>query len=1124
MPKSRDHGTSTEPPLKRILTVLIALVVGLPILLWASFRIWLVNQPPAFRAQIEQFSTLEFIGVMRNAVFPVPFADRGEFGRRAYPGRGHSPWVLRSSLDGRPRILAIAIAPERWLAYSTQTASIHQLWQGDVDYTGPVYDAHHGFEPTSRGVAYLQPVAETAWHVRDDGGWRPAEIRWRGHGFDPGTGALWLRFDVSDGQGGTRSVTEWPDSESPAPSSAGATESTLHFERRFELASGPEIGLRVGSLPESASIEADLALDRREEFLVFGRQEIDARLAIRFQAPEIELAFEDTTEEANDPFARHDCHSCHNVRERVVGPAWSEIALRYVGANREITTSQLARRIREGSVGQWGNVAMLPHPDLHPAEARRLAAVILETPASEAPVVAIADSDAGTTWTFTSDTAPPPDRLHPALTSTPIDPPHFTPKVGGLAWLPDGRLAVSTWDRDGSVFAVAGWQGPVANVRVQRIAEGLHEPLGLASVGDDLYVMQKQEVTQLLDHDGDGWTDEYRTIADGWQATSNFHEFGFGLVARGDDLFAALGACVLTGGKSCRDQTPHRGRVLRISRHTGAVEFLARGLRTPNGLALSPEGAVFVADNQGDWLPASKLIRVRRGAHYGWRGPEEAEDLGPVTPPTLWLPQNEVGNSPTQPLFLTTGPYAGDVLFGDVFNGGLKRAVLEEVAGELQGAAFHFSGGFEGPINRLLATPDGRGFVVGQVGSKGNWGERGKDWYGLEVVRMGAEPAFEPRRVSLRPGGFDVEFTRPLEADLEIAPSDVELRDWYYVPAAIYGGPKYDVRALEVSRVDLSADGRTLSIDVVDLKPERIVYLQLGDRFRSDRGEQLWVNEAWYTLNSLPVEWATPKRIDRQAVSAGPPTPPTQREREGPPTTPTQAEREGPPNTLTQAERDAGWRLLFDGESFAGWKVYGAEDDVISHWTIDDQALHFTRDVSFAGLIWNHLNPFTPAAIDLMTRERLQDFELSVDWRISPGGNSGIFYAVPDESASLSWDQGLEMQVLDDAGHWDGEIERHRAGDLYDLQSLARATPRPVGEWNRARIRVRGDRVEHWLNGVQTVDLLRGGPQWEKALAASKFADTEDFGRARLGHITLQDHGDLVWFRNLKIRPLDIRP
>jgi cytochrome c len=112
------------------------------------------------------------------------------------------------------------------------------------------------------------------------------------------------------------------------------------------------------------------------------------------------------------------------------------------------------------------------------------------------------------------------------------------------------------------------------------------------------------------------------------------------------------------------------------------------------------------------------------------------------------------------------------------------------------------------------------------------------------------------------------------------------------------------------------------------------------------------------------------------------------------------------------------------------------------------------------------------------------------------------------------------MQVLDDAGHSDGQIEKRRAGDLYDLATSTRRATKPAGDWNTARIRVDGDDIQHWLNGLKTVEITRGSPEWQRAAAASKFADVEGYGLARRGHITLQDHGDVVWYRNIKIREI----
>lgn len=219
---------------------------------------------------------------------------------------------------------------------------------------------------------------------------------------------------------------------------------------------------------------------------------------------------------------------------------------------------------------------------------------------------------------------------------------------------------------------------------------------------------------------------------------------------------------------------------------------------------------------------------------------------------------------------------------------------------------------------------------------------------------------------------------------------------------------------------------------------------------------------------------------------------------------------------------EEGFVRLFDGESFAGWKNYGAAAGApVRGWEIQDGSFAMVRDTSMLGLIWNVL-PFGDGILDLMTERRFGDFELRIEWKISPGGNSGIFYLVPDESTPLAWDLGLEMQVLDNEGHRDGGIEKHRAGDLYDLQASATEPVRPVGEWNEVRIRVEGPRLRHWLNDELIVDVSRDGPEWAAMLAESKFADTPGFGAARAGHIVLQDHGDPVWYRNIRVRELGV--
>ena len=215
------------------------------------------------------------------------------------------------------------------------------------------------------------------------------------------------------------------------------------------------------------------------------------------------------------------------------------------------------------------------------------------------------------------------------------------------------------------------------------------------------------------------------------------------------------------------------------------------------------------------------------------------------------------------------------------------------------------------------------------------------------------------------------------------------------------------------------------------------------------------------------------------------------------------------------------WRSIFDGETLNGWRNYGGDESDVRKWRVGNGELALAQEGVLP--MWDLISSvlFGGASGDLIYyREKFRDFELSLEWKISPGGNSGIFYLVADESENTPWLTGLEMQVLDNEGHKDGKIHTHRAGDLYDLVAADPETVRPPGEWNEVRIRVRGNHIEHWLNGVKVVAIERGSERWEQLLAASKFADMPRFGKAQSGHIVLQDHGDPVWYRNIRVRTL----
>ncbi len=217
-------------------------------------------------------------------------------------------------------------------------------------------------------------------------------------------------------------------------------------------------------------------------------------------------------------------------------------------------------------------------------------------------------------------------------------------------------------------------------------------------------------------------------------------------------------------------------------------------------------------------------------------------------------------------------------------------------------------------------------------------------------------------------------------------------------------------------------------------------------------------------------------------------------------------------NTLTGEEQEAGWELLFDGTTLNGWRNFGKQG-IGSSWKVQDDAIYLDAQKDPNGG-WQAAD-----GGDITTDGVYADFELQIEWKIAPCGNSGIIYrSVESDKYQYAWQTGPEMQVLDNECHPDAKIEKHRAGDLYDLVAVSEETVKPVGEWNAVRLVVQGSRVEHWLNGVKVVDIEMGTDQWRKMLANSKWKDFPDFSTAREGHIVLQDHGDPVWFRNIKIR------
>ncbi len=214
--------------------------------------------------------------------------------------------------------------------------------------------------------------------------------------------------------------------------------------------------------------------------------------------------------------------------------------------------------------------------------------------------------------------------------------------------------------------------------------------------------------------------------------------------------------------------------------------------------------------------------------------------------------------------------------------------------------------------------------------------------------------------------------------------------------------------------------------------------------------------------------------------------------------------RASEPNQLTDAEKQAGWKLLFDGQTAKGWRGYKQSAMPAKGWRVEDGILKKVGGERGG---------------DIITDEKFNDFDLTWEWRISPGGNNGIKYLVTEDRPSAP---GHEYQMIDDTKNPDAKVGPHRGtASFYDVLPPSDDKPlKPVGEWNQSRVLIQGNQVEHWLNGKKVLEYELGSDAVKAAIAKSKFKGSPGFGEKIKGHILLTDHHDECWFRNIKIREL----
>lgn len=470
-------------------------------------------------------------------------------------------------------------------------------------------------------------------------------------------------------------------------------------------------------------------------------------------------------------------------------------------------------------------------------------------------------------------------------------------EVGGVATLPDGRIALAT--RRGDVWIVenASMDGGVPEFT--RFASGLHEALGLTWYKGSLYTAQRGELTKLTDTNGDDIADQYETVY-AWPLSGHYHEYSFGPKIASDGSFFVTGNVAFGDEEWWRGESrvPYRGWTMKIH-PDGTLEPWATGMRSPCGLGMI-DGELFYTDNQGDWQGSGGIFHVTKGSFTGhpaglrWTNlpnsplkltteqlyakvdprqfkregayvkPENVVDETPAyfyqmkasipetRLPAIWLPHGVLGISNSEIITDDTkgrfGPFAGQVFVGDQGQSKIMRVVLEKVKGEYQGVAFDFRSGFQSGVLRMNWGHDGS--MYAGLTNRG-WGSAGTMTAGLQrLLWTGAVP-MEMKTVKAMPDGFEIEFTMPVDKNTANLVDSYAGRSYIYKYHPVYGSPTVNAEPLTIRGVKVSDDGMKVRVVIDNLRQYYLHEINVSG-IRSTSGLPVLHANAYYTLNNIP--------------------------------------------------------------------------------------------------------------------------------------------------------------------------------------------------------------------------------------------------------------------------------
>ena len=441
-------------------------------------------------------------------------------------------------------------------------------------------------------------------------------------------------------------------------------------------------------------------------------------------------------------------------------------------------------------------------------------------------------------------------------------------EVGGIEQIGPETLLACT--RRGEVWRIDDFRSP--NPDYSLWADGLQEPLGLLSREGWIYCVTRGELMRMRDSDDDGHADEFRTVADGWDISGNYHEYNFG--PRVDPQ----GNLWLTTNKPFGGEpfgrVEWRGWAMKVTPEGEMIPF-AGGLRSPAGVEVSPWGEPFYTDNQGEWCGASKLSHIEEGDFHGHPHgigsaklpgsrvkhpgnvpdgimmPLAENDVPGFKLPAVWFPYDKMGRSPSGMAWDTSGgvfgPFDGQLFVGDQYSAELMRVSLEEVDGHWQGACYPFRHGLGTGLIRVRQL-DGGEMLVG--GSDRGWAALGAKPWALQRLRWTGKMPFEIAEMKAAPGGFLLHFTEQIDPDtLEAA--ELKMISYTYELHAAYGSKEFETQELEVGPLrSLSVDPKAYFLPVEGLRSGYVHELHI-DGVQSVEGQKLLHKQAYYTLIRL---------------------------------------------------------------------------------------------------------------------------------------------------------------------------------------------------------------------------------------------------------------------------------